>query len=135
MKNLLLKSAMMAFALFLSVNCFAESPMLYVYDYTYDVRTKESYDVYGYKDQLIILFSDDNSRVYSKSPKSKEYGHPYYYIGRQNGWIVYQRKDFRADGIPYYPTLAFSENYKVMTFDFGDHTAFNTRNYYHWVIK
>ena len=109
--------------------------MLYVYDYTVDVPTQRVYDAYGYSNEVVILFSDDDSMVYMTSPNSRDYGHPYYYAGQQNGWIVYQRRDFRSDGIPYYPTIAFSENFRIMTFDFGDHLSLNTRNYYHWMIQ
>lgn len=135
MKNVYPKGIALAICLWLSICCFAEAPMLYVYDYSYDVSKDRSVDIYGWKKEVSVQFSDDNGEVYFKDKGSKSYSGPYFFVSRQNDQWVYQRKEYRSDGVPYYPTLTFMDNFRTMTFDFGDHTAFITLDVYHWEIK
>ena len=129
MKKLLLKSMMISFIILLSASCFAEE-YSYVYNYTYDINTKQTYDIFGWKRKLIVKFSTDKSKAYVKEPKEKEFTSPYYYAGLKGNYFVYQRTDYRSDGVPYFPTISFTRDYNTMSEDFGDHTAFNTLNVY-----
>lgn len=134
MKKNLLKGGLIILALLLSANCFAEE-YLYEYDYTYDVNTQQISDIFGSKKKVVVVFSADKSMVYVKGPKEKELKSPYYYKGGRGNYFVYQRTDYRSDGVPYFPTIAFSRDYKTMSDDFGDHTAFNTLDVYNLVSK
>lgn len=125
---------MILIAMLLSSNSVAEEYM-YVYDYTYDVNTKQIYDIFGWKRKLVVKFSVDKSKVYVKEPKEKEFKSIYNYAGLRANYWVYQRTDYRSDGMPYFPTIAFTRDYKTMSEDFGDHTAFNTLNMYVLEVK
>ncbi len=136
MKKLSQKIILIAFASIVFISCYAEEPMCYVYDHTVDVPTQRVYDVFGYKRQKFIEFAPDLSKVYIVDKKTHTYSNPFFYMGVQGNWIVYQRKDFRSDGIPYYPTFFFSKDFRTMLEDLGDHLSFNnTRDVYYWRIK
>ena len=135
MKKLLQKCIMIALASFVFINCYAEEPMCYVYNHSVDVPTQRVYDVFGYKRKMYMEFSSDYSKVYIVDQKTHTRSNPYFYKGVQGGWMAYQRKEFRGDGIPYYPTFFFSQDFRTMSEDLGDHLSFNTRNVYYWQIK
>lgn len=131
MRKLLVRSMFMISFMLLSMNCIAASVSYYVYDYTYDVNTKQIYDVFGWKREIVVKFSDDGSKVYVKESKSEKDTHPYYFSGVINNYRVYQMPtQYRSDGVPYFPTISFTLDYRIMTEDLGDHTSFNTLNVY-----
>ena len=131
MRKLLIRSIFMISFMLLSVNCITANISYYVYDYTYDVNTKQIYDVFGWKRRLVVKFSEDGSKVYVKESKSEKDTHPYYFSGVINNYRVYRMPtQYRSDGVPYFPTISFTLDYRIMTEDMGDHTSFNTLNVY-----